>query len=73
MDGKLTKEKLAKILDISRPTLDKYLKEGFPTSYKYNFSEDISYKKINLENEIRICEYKLLKLKEELKELEKID
>ncbi len=65
---KLTKEKLSKLLGISRPTLDKYLKYGFPTSYKY----DNNYRKIEIENKIRLLEYELLKLNEELKKLKEV-
>lgn len=63
---KLTKEKLSKLLGISRPTLDKYLKYGFPTSYRYDFTEDNGYKKIEIQNKINILEYELSKLKKEL-------
>lgn len=31
MSEKITKKELAEKLSISRPTLDKYLSEGFPT------------------------------------------
>lgn len=70
MAEKLTKEKLSRLLGISRPTLDKYLKYGFPTSYKYDITEDNCYRRIQIENEINILEYKLSKLKEELKILQ---
>ncbi len=65
---KINKCDLAKQLKISRPTLDKYLQKGFPENItnKFNDSnvdEDIEYKKILLDNEIRLCEYNLNKLK----------
>ena len=72
MKDKLTKQRLSELLGISRPTLDKYLKEGFPIKYTNTFSVDSGYRKILLENEIRLCEYKLTKLKEELNNLERL-
>lgn len=70
---KLTKTELAEMLGISRPTLDKYLKNGFPNKITDTFKEDDNYRKILIENDIRVLEYQLSKLKEELKELEGID
>lgn len=67
---KLTKEKLSKLLGISRPTLDKYLKYGFPTSYRYDITKDNGYKKIKIQNKINILEYELSKLKKELEMLQ---
>lgn len=71
MSKEIKKSDLAKQLGISRPTLDKYLEEGFPTKITDTFSkhEDAEYRKIVLENEIRLLEYKLNKLKIELNEL----
>ena len=74
---KLTKDNLAKQLGISRPTLDKYLDNGFPTSIterlQKNGEQDKNLEKILLENEIRVYEYKLSTLKNKLKELESED
>ena len=72
-EEKLTKTELAKKLGISRPTLDTYLKNGFPNKITDTFKEDDDYRKILIENDIRVLEYQLSKLKEELKELEGID
>lgn len=72
-EKKLTKIELASMLGISRPTLDNYLKNGFPSKVTDNFKEDDEYRKILIENDIRVLEYQLSKLKEELKELEGID
>ena len=69
-EEKLTKTELAKKLGISRPTLDTYLKNGFPNKITDTFKEDDDYRKILIENDIRVLEYQLSKLKEELKELE---
>lgn len=74
MSEKLTKKELAEKLGISRPTLDKYLEEGFPCKMTNKIVEyqpviDNEYEKILIENEIRIMEYKLNKLKEKLNDL----
>ena len=78
MSEKINKTYLAKALGISRPTLDKYLINGFPKKIKENVAsfcieETLEYKKISIENEIRLCEYKLSKLKEELNNLSEVD
>lgn len=78
MDEKINKTYLAKALGISRPTLDKYLISGFPKKIKEKITfscveETLEYKKISIENEIRLCEYKLSKLKEELNNLSGVD
>lgn len=74
---KLTKDNLAKQLGISRPTLDKYLDNGFPTSIteklQNDSEQDRNLERILLENEIRVCEYKLSTLKSRLKDLESED
>ena len=71
---KLTKDNFAKQLGISRPTLDKYLENGFPNSITgrlpKNAEEDNGLEKIMLENEIRVFEYKISMLKKRLEELE---
>ena len=72
-EEKLTKTELANKLGISRPTLDTYLKNGFPNKITDTFQKDDDYRKILIENDIRVLEYQLSKLKEELKELEGID
>lgn len=70
---KLTKENLSKQLGISRPTLDKYLVEGFPKKItdplKENGEEDIELQKILIENDIKLYEHKLAKLREQLTNL----
>lgn len=78
MAKELNKMDLAKMLGISRPTLDRYLENGFPTKITNKFigieediNEDIEYRKILLENEIRLKEYELNKLKKELDKLNK--
>ena len=72
-EEKLTKTELAKKWGSSRPTLDTYLKNGLPNKIRDTFKEDDDYRKILIENDIRVLEYQLSKLKEELKELEGID
>lgn len=71
---KLTKDNLAKQLGISRPTLDKYLENGFPSPITENLQKnevnDKDLEKILLENEIRVYEYKLSILKRRLEEME---
>ena len=69
-EEKLTKTELADKLGISRPTLDTYLKNGLPNKIKDNLQEDDEYRKILIENDIKVLEYQLSKLKAELKELE---
>ena len=69
-EEKLTKTELANKLGISRPTLDTYLKNGFPNKITDTFKEDDDYRKILIENDIRVLEYQLSKLKAEVKELE---
>ena len=69
-EEKLTKTELANKLGISRPTLDTYLKNGLPNKIKDSFQEDDEYRKILIENDIKVLEYQLSKLKAELKELE---
>ena len=78
---KLTKVELARKMGISRPTLDKYLKEGFPKieseQTMLNARKiELGRRKIEVENGIRLCNYDLIKLNDELiyinKELENI-
>ena len=69
-EEKLTKTELAEMLGISRPTLDKYLRNGFPNKITDAFQEDDEYRKILIENDIKVLEYRLVKLKAKLKELE---
>ena len=71
-----TKKELAEKLGISRPTLDTYWENGFPDKIKDRIKNpilwdgDIEYQKIKLENEIRLKEYELKKLKEQLEVLQ---
>ena len=78
---KLTKVELARKMGISRPTLDKYLKEGFPKIESEQTvlnarKIELGRRKIEVENGIRLCNYDLTKLNDELiyinKELESI-
>ena len=75
-NDKFTKKELAEKLGISRPTLDTYLENGFPDKIKDRIKNpilwegDIEYQKIKLENEIRLKEYELKKLKEKLESLQ---
>ena len=78
---KLTKVVLARKMGISRPTLDKYLKEGFPKMESEQTilnarKIELGRRKIEVENGIRLCNYDLEKLNDELiyinKELENI-
>ena len=69
-EEKLTKTELANKLGISRPTLDTYLRNGFPNKITDTFQKDGEYRKILIENDIKVLEYQLSKLKAELKELE---
>lgn len=80
INEKLTKSSLAKAMGISRPTLDKYLREGFPKKGQTLLNVrkiELSRRKIEVENEIRLCNYDLEKLNDELiyinKELENIE
>ena len=79
---KLTKSSLAKAMGISRPTLDKYLKEGFPKMESEQTilnarKIELGRRKIEVENRIRLYNYDLEKLNDELiyinKELENIE
>ena len=76
---KLTKVELARKMGISRPTLDKYLKECFPKieseQTMLNARKiELGRRNIEVENRIRLCNYDLEKLNDELiyinKELE---
>lgn len=78
---KLTKVELARKMGISRPTLDKYLKDGFPKMESEQTmlnarKIELGRRKIEVENGIRLCNYDLTKLNDELiyinKELENI-
>ena len=69
-EEKLTKTELANKLGISRPTLDTYLRNGFPNKITDAFQKDDEYRKILIENDIKVLEYQLSKLKAELEELE---
>ena len=76
MSEKITKVELAAKLGISRPTLDKYLSEGFPkkiTELFTDYSGDTEYERIVLENEIRLTKYRLAKLEAELEGLPVFD
>ena len=79
---KLTKSSLAKAMGISRHTLDKYLKEGFPKIESEQTilnarKIELGRRKIEVENRIRLYNYDLEKLNDELiyinKELENIE
>ena len=68
---KLTKVELARKMGISRPTLDKYLKEGFPKMESEQTmlnarKIELGRRKIEVENRIRLCNYDLEKLNDEL-------
>ena len=69
-ENNLSKKELAEKLGISRPSLDKYLVEGFPSKIKKSVEEDNGYKRILIENEIRLLKYTLEKKKKELEELQ---
>lgn len=72
MCEQLTKKGLALKLGISRPTLDKYLENGFPDKIIQSMQlpvEDDELKIIMLENDIRLLEYHLKKKQEELAKL----
>lgn len=73
---KLTKNSLAKQLGISRPTLDRYLEEGFPTKMKENLiyngnQEDCGRQRVLIENNIRLCEYEIQKYTKRIEDLKK--
>ena len=81
-NDKLTKSSLAKAMGISRPTLDKYLKEGFPKTKNVQTMLNVrkiglGRRKVEVENRIRLCNYDLEELNDELiyinKELESIE
>ena len=70
-EEKLTKVELAKKMGISRPTLDKYLREGFPQqsdeqAIKMMKKIDLGRRQIEIENAIRLHNYEITQLKEEL-------
>ena len=70
-EEKLTKTELAKKLGISRPTLDKYLREGFPKqgdeqAIKMMKKNDLGRRQIEIENAIRLYNYEITQLQEEL-------
>ena len=82
VNEKLTKSSLAKAMGISRPTLDKYLKDGFPKMKSEQTilnarKIELGRRKIEVENRIRLYNYDLEKLNDELiyinKELENIE
>ena len=73
---KLTKNTLARQLGISRPTLDKYLQDGFPKKIKENLvhddnQKDCGYQKVLIENDIRLCEYEVEKYTKKIESLKK--
>ena len=81
-NDKLTKSSLAKAMGISRHTLDKYLKEGFPKTKNVQTMLNVrkiglGRRKVEVENRIRLCNYDLEELNDELiyinKELESIE
>lgn len=70
-EEKLTKVELAKKMGISRPTLDKYLREGFPQqgdeqAIKMMKKIDLGRRQIEIENEIRLHNYEITQLQAEL-------
>ena len=70
-EEKLTKVELAKKMGISRPTLDKYLREGFPQqsdeqAIKMMKKIDLGRRQIEIENAIRLHNYEITQLKAEL-------
>ena len=69
-ENNLSKKELAEKLGISRPSLDRYLVEGFPSKIKKSVEEDNGYKRILIENEIRLLRYSLEKKEKELEELQ---
>lgn len=81
-EEKLTKVELARKMGISRPTLDKYLKDGFPKienekSLSNVKKIELGRRKVEIENGIRLCNYDLEELNKELiyvnNELKKIE
>ena len=70
-EEKLTKVELAKKMGISRPTLDKYLRESFPQqsdeqAMKMMKKIDLGRRQIEIENAIRLHNYEITQLKAEL-------
>lgn len=70
-EEKLTKVELAKKMGISRPTLDKYLREGFPKqsdeqAIKMMKKIDLGRRQIEIENAIRLHNYEITQLQAEL-------
>ena len=70
-EEKLTKVELAKKMGISRPTLDKYLREGFPQQsdeqvIKMTKKNDLGRRQIEIENAIRLHNYEITQLQAEL-------
>lgn len=68
---KLTKVELARKMGISRPTLDKYLKEGFPKMESEQTmlnarKIELGRRKIEVENAIRLHNYEITQLQAEL-------
>ena len=68
---KLTKSSLAKAMGISRPTLDKYLKDGFPKMKSEQTilnarKIELGRRKIEVENGIRLHNYEITQLQAEL-------
>ena len=68
---KLTKVELARKMGISRPTLDKYLKEGFPKieseQTMLNARKiELGRRKIEVENGIRLHNYEITQVQAEL-------
>ena len=63
----MKKIKIAKELNISRPTLNKYLKKGFPNDNMYNkyiklLLSDLYDKRMNLVDELREIDKKINQL-----------
>lgn len=70
-EEKLTKVELARKMGISRPTLDKYLREGFPKqgdeqAIKMMKKNDLGRRQIEIENAIRLHNYEITQLQAEL-------
>ena len=71
VNDRLTKSSLAKAMGISRPTLDKYLKEGFPKMESEQTilnarKIELGRRKIEVENGIRLHNYEITQLQAEL-------
>ena len=71
VNERLTKSSLAKAMGISRPTLDKYLKEGFPKMESEQTilnarKIELGRRKIEVENGIRLHNYEIIQLQAEL-------